>query len=135
MLGPRFPLLSFESIYNFRRKAEVYPKPEPQPLPSQCEFLATHRVFIPAHLGRRPWGIVVAWLSHSVISSSCDPMDCSPPGSSVHGITQARLLEWVPISFSKGSSRPRDQTWVSSTAGRLFTPEPVGKSSLVVSQT
>ena len=40
----------------------------------------------------------------------CDPMDCSPPGSSVHGIFQARILEWVAISSSRGSSRPRDQT-------------------------
>ena len=38
----------------------------------------------------------------------CDPMDCSPPGSSVHGIFQARILEWVAISFSRGSSPPRD---------------------------
>ena len=38
----------------------------------------------------------------------CDPIDCSPPGSSVHGILQARMLEWVAISFSRGSSRPRD---------------------------
>ena len=38
----------------------------------------------------------------------CDPMDCSPPGFSVHGILQARILEWVAISFSRGSSRPRD---------------------------
>ena len=51
----------------------------------------------------------------------CDPMDCSPPGSSVHGILQARILEWVVISFSRGSSQPRDQTWVSYTAGRFFT--------------
>ena len=36
----------------------------------------------------------------------CDPMDCSPPGSSIHGILQARILEWVAISFSKGSSQP-----------------------------
>ena len=43
----------------------------------------------------------------------CDSMDCSLPGSSVHGILQARILEWVAISFSRGSSRPRDQTWVS----------------------
>ena len=50
----------------------------------------------------------------------CYPMDCSPPGSSVHGILQARILEWVAISFSKGSSRPRDQTQVSSIAGRRF---------------
>ena len=38
----------------------------------------------------------------------CDPMDCSPPGSSVQGISQARVLEWIDISFSRGSSRPRD---------------------------
>ena len=43
------------------------------------------------------------WFSHSVVSNSCDPMDCSPPGSSVHGILQARILEWVAISFSSCS--------------------------------
>ena len=51
----------------------------------------------------------------------CDPMDCSPPGSSVHEISQARILEWVAISFSRGSSQPRDRTRVSCTAGRFFT--------------
>ena len=51
----------------------------------------------------------------------CDPMDCTPPGSSVHGILQARILEWVTIPFSRGSSRPRDQTWVSHAAGKFFT--------------
>ena len=51
----------------------------------------------------------------------CDPMDCSPPGSSVHEIFQARILEWVAISFSRGSSQPRDRTWVSRTAGKFFT--------------
>ena len=49
----------------------------------------------------------------------CDPMDCSPPGSSVHGILHARILEWVAISFSRWSSQPRDRTWVSCTAGRF----------------
>ena len=43
----------------------------------------------------------------------CDPMDCSSPGSSIHGILQARILEWVAIPFSRGSSRPRDRTQVS----------------------
>ena len=57
----------------------------------------------------------------------CDPMDCSPPGFSVHGILQARILECVAISFSRGSSRPRDQTHVSCIAGGLFTTEPPGK--------
>ena len=51
----------------------------------------------------------------------CDPMDCSLPGSSVHGIFQARILEWVAISFFRGSSWPRDPTWVSHIAGRRFT--------------
>ena len=46
--------------------------------------------------------------NHSVVSDSCDPMDCSPPDSSVHGILQARILEWVAISFSRVSSRPRN---------------------------
>ena len=48
----------------------------------------------------------------------CDPVDCSPPGSSVHGILQARILEWVAISFSRGSSPPRDRAQVSRIAGR-----------------
>ena len=50
----------------------------------------------------------------------CDPMDCSLPGSSIHGILQATVLEWVAISFSRGSSQPRDQTRVSCIAGRRF---------------
>ena len=57
----------------------------------------------------------------------CDPMDYSPPGSSVCGLSQARILEWVAISFSKGSSRPRDRTHVSLVfciAGRFFSAEP-----------
>ena len=51
----------------------------------------------------------------------CDPMDFSLPGSSVHGILQARILEWVAIPFSKGSSRPRDRTQISCNVGRFFT--------------
>ena len=43
----------------------------------------------------------------------CDPMDCSPPGSSVHRILQARILEWVAIFFSRGSFQPRNQTHIS----------------------
>ena len=53
--------------------------------------------------------------------SLCDPLDCSPPGSSVLGILQARILEWVAIPFTRGSSQPRDWAWVSCIAGRLFT--------------
>ena len=62
-------------------------------------------------------GVLVA---HSCLTL-CDPMDCSPPGSSVHGILQARRLEWVAMPFSRGSSQPRDQTFVFCIAGRFFT--------------
>ena len=51
----------------------------------------------------------------------CDPMDCSLPGSSVHGIFQAIVLEWIVISFSKESSQPRDRTRVSHIVDRRFT--------------
>ena len=60
-----------------------------------------------------------------LVPQSClalfDLMDCSLPGSSVHRILQARILEWVAISFSRESSQPRDRTWVSCIAGRFFT--------------
>ena len=51
----------------------------------------------------------------------CDPVEYSPPGSSVPGISQTRILKWVVITFPRGSSQPRDQTWVSHVAGRVFT--------------
>ena len=57
----------------------------------------------------------------------CDPMDCSLPVSSIYGISQARILEWVTISFSRGSSRPRDWTHVSFIGRWLLTTEPTGK--------
>ena len=59
------------------------------------------------------------WVAQSS-PTVCDPVDCSPPGSSAGGILQARILEWVAIS-SRGSSHPRDHTWVSCIAGRFFT--------------
>ena len=66
------------------------------------------------------------WLeSESEVAQSCptlcSPMDCSLPGFSVHRIFQARVLEWVAIAFSKGSSRPRDQTQVYRIVGRRLT--------------
>ena len=60
-------------------------------------------------------------------------MDCSPPGSSIHGISQARILEWVAISSSRGPSRPRDRTCISCVsciAGRFFTTEPLDHNKL-----
>ena len=70
-------------------------------------------------LGRKNMEVKV--LVTQLCPTLCNPVDCSPPGSSVHGILQARILEWVAISFSRGSSPPRDQTRVSCIAGRFFT--------------
>ena len=64
-----------------------------------------------------------------------DPMDCSLPGCSVHGISQARIVEWVAIFFSRESSWPRNQTHVSCLAGGFFTTEPPGKPSTIKSWT
>ena len=57
-----------------------------------------------------------------------DPVDCSPPGFSVHGKSQARILEWVAISSSRGSSQPRDRTRVSTLQADALSSEPPGKS-------
>ena len=79
---------------------------------------------------RRSW----FWIHHLLrvfVTQSCltlcYPIDCSPPGSSVHGISQVRILVWVAISFSRGSSRPRDGTHVSYLAGRFCTTESPGQ--------
>ena len=76
-----------------------------------------------------PLGLVPT-LSCLVMSNSCDPMDCRPPGSSGHRLSQASILEWAAISFSRRSSQPRNQTHVSSSptlAGGYFTTELPGK--------
>ena len=65
----------------------------------------------------------------SRVRTLCHPMDCSLTGSSVHGIFQARVLEWVAISFSRRSSRPRDWSQVSRIVGRPS--EPPGKPSYI----
>ena len=65
--------------------------------------------------------IIFSVLASQSYLTLCDPMDCSPPGTSVHGALQARTLEWVAIPFSRESSQPRDQTWVSCIAGGFFT--------------
>ena len=88
----------------------------------------SRKVFIsPSHsidsLGWCGRKMVVAQLCLTV----CDPMDCSPPGSSVHGILQVRILEWVAILFSRGSSRPRDQTQSPALQAASLPPEPAGE--------
>ena len=91
------------------------PSPPPGPVP-----------FKQYHFG----GVRVHAQSLQSCLTLCDPMDCSLAGSSVHGILQARILEWIAISSSRGSSPPRDQTPVSCVfciAGRFLTTEPLWK--------
>ena len=81
-----------------------------------------------------PWGsYTIAFIeSESEVAQSCltlcDPMDCSLPSSSVDGIFQAIVLEWIAISFSRGSSRPRDRTQVSCIVDRRFTVWAISKN-------
>jgi len=76
-------------------------------------------------------GHVVVVLVSKVCLTLCDPMECNLQGSSVHGISQARILEAAYISFSMESFQPRDRTHVSymslAVAGKFFTTEPLGK--------
>ena len=87
--------------------------------PQTLKLMLKVRVFL-----ETPGESKISTLMYSEVSQSgltlCNPMDCSLPGSSVHGILQARILEWVAISFSRGSSQPSDRTQVSCTAGRRF---------------
>ena len=78
---------------------------------------SVHKCIMQTFTTSTKWKVLV---THSCLTL-CDPMDCSPPGFSVHEICQARILEWVAISSFRGSSRPRDQTQVSGIAGEFFT--------------
>ena len=67
------------------------------------------------------WVTLVMLVSPQSCPTFCSPKDCSPSDSSDHGILQTRILEWIIISFSRGSFWPRYWTWVSCIAGRFFT--------------
>ena len=81
-----------------------------------CDSLYHH-----IHLVVVVWKGIKETVRCSVVSSYLWPHDCSLPGSSVHGILQARILLWIAIPFSRGSSQLKDQIWVSCTVGRFFT--------------
>ena len=66
------------------------------------------------------WTLKVKVLVGQSRPTLCHPMDCTPPASSVYEIFQARALEWMAIPYSRGTSQPKDRTWVSHTAGRFF---------------
>ena len=88
-----------------------------------CGIPACRWVTLPDCLSCELQTPVLVWKKSEVTQpcpTLCNPMDCSLPGSSVHEIFQARILEWVAISFSRGSSQSRDQTRVSRIVGRCF---------------
>ena len=66
------------------------------------------------------WLLCVCMLSHSVVSDTLRPMDCSSPGSPVHRTFQVRILEWVPISYFRRSCRPRDGTSISCNGRQIL---------------
>ena len=97
-----------------------------------CVFPFPHHPQLQLHLAycSFPWEALplifsqLVWVYAKSLQSCltlCNPMNCSLPGSSVHRILQARILEWVAIPFSSGSSWPRDWTQASCIAGRFFT--------------
>ena len=79
-----------------------------------------HKITRHLLLGRKAMPDLESEVAQSYLTL-CDPMDCSLPGSTIHGIFQARILEWVAIPFSRRSSQPRDWTQVSHIVGRRFT--------------
>ena len=108
-------ILEWVAMPSFRRSSQ----PRDEPPISSVSCTGRHVLYHWHHLGS-PTTCVCAQLCLTL----CNPMDCSPAGSSVHGILSARILEWVAMPSSRGSSRPRDQTcisYVSCIAGRFFT--------------
>ena len=85
-------------------------------LRSRRAFIHTSRVLAQAASAQRKECVHVCFITQACLTL-CNPLDYSPPGFSVHGILQARILEWVVIPFSRGSSQPRDWAWISYIAG------------------
>ena len=111
------------SIHGFSRQEYWSGMPFPnkaQAIPSQIMSLLCFCLFSLSLFSSSCW-----WKVKMKVAQSCvtlwDPIDCSPPGSSAHGILQARILERVAFPFSSRSSQPRDQTQLSHITGRFLT--------------
>ena len=95
-----------------------------RPNPCEGKWGKLHCVYKKVHVLCSKSSATLVWCGGLVAKSCathCNPMDCSSPGSSVHGILQARILEWVAISFSRRSPQPRDWIQVSFSVGRFLT--------------
>ena len=102
-------------------------------LQATCYSLLQRSLSVPAHLATDEEGSFICEGKGSELKVAqscltlCDPTDCSMPGSSVHGLLQSRILEWVAVPFSRQSSQPRDRTQVSHIEGESVLSEPPGK--------
>ena len=131
-------LLSHKVVYQIsspQRNASVFPL---LPFSEKSVFFShQHQGILQRHMtmyqGQEEPACACVLESLQSCPALCDPMDCSLPGSFVHGIFQARTLEWVAMPFSRGSSWPRDQTHVSyfSCIGRRFFTTRTTKKSLL----
>ena len=140
----KFPSSGFPGTHLFLRSnhTDSHPHQEPHLKCGQYDW-TTDFFFILLKLNNHMWLVVVqgsealdysnsaAFIAVVLFALSCQlfcsPMGCSPPGSSVHGISQTRTPERIAISFSRRYSWPRDRSHVSCTAGRFFTAGPPGK--------
>ena len=113
---------------------DLFPsKLQPRPSENSCKSMRTRQARVSEQKEssfKLTRSLFVLCLAAQSCLPPCDPMDCSPPGSSVHGILQARILEWVAMPSSRGSSQPRDRTHVSCLAGGFFITGPLGKPLL-----
>ena len=123
----------FQQVSHYKTFTSYYFKAFVTSGPNMTEYIFFHSI---SHYQKRKLQGNTFFLITSVYCVSvtqscltlCDPMGCSPPGSFVHGILQARILEWVAISFSRGSSWARDWTQVSCIVGRCFNLWPTRES-------
>ena len=126
--GPEAPAHRCKPVFH-RSSPHAPPSCTLSPSPRAAPSLLPSHSPPPAQTSSAEWCVCPVAQS---CPAPCDPMDCSPPGSSVHGIRQARVLEWAAVSFSRGSSRPRDRTctsYVPCIVGRCFTPSATWETS------
>ena len=131
-----FPLQSENKLFNFKffKVAEVCYMAMPMVYLAKCSVGAWVKKCILLFWGRVFYTKSMSVKSLQLCPTLCDPVDCIPPGSSVHRILQARILEWVAKPSSRGSSLPRDQTYISyvSRTGRwvLYHEHHLGSPSI-----
>ena len=119
-------------LRHYKNLLTVLPASTPPPPLQRSSQSDPYKTQVKVCLLSTPWLLILFRIKAKVLKGHvlccaqlglilCDPLDCSPPGSSVHGILQARILEWVTMPSSRGSSQPGDRIQVSLVAGVFFT--------------